>query len=135
MAFRALDAGRAPQVFGGDYPTRDGSCIRDYIHVVDLAEAHVAAAARLERAEQPIGAVYNVGTGTGASVREVLDTVREVTGRPFVPEVVARRPGDAPEVVAQVTAIQRDLGWRAEHDLAAMVRSAWESWCVACQPH
>jgi UDP-glucose 4-epimerase len=131
MTFRALDEGRAPQVFGDDYPTRDGSCIRDYIHVVDLAEAHVAAAARLERSERPIGAVYNVGTGTGASVREVLATVGEVTGHPFVPDVVGRRPGDAPAVVARVTAIGRALGWRAERDLAAMVHSAWESWCSA----
>jgi UDP-glucose 4-epimerase len=135
MTFRALDEGRAPQVFGDDYPTRDGTCIRDYIHVVDLAEAHVAAVARLERSQRPTRAVYNVGTGTGASVHEVLATVGAVTGRPFVPDVVARRAGDPPAVVARVTAIQRALGWRAERDLAAMVHSAWESWCFARQPH
>jgi UDP-glucose 4-epimerase len=134
MAFRALDEGRAPQVFGDDYPTPDGTCIRDYIHVVDLAEAHVAAAARLERSQRSTGAVYNVGTGTGASVQEVLATVRAATGRPFVPDVVARRAGDPPAVVARVTAIERALGWRAERDLAAMVHSAWESWCFARQP-
>jgi UDP-glucose 4-epimerase len=135
MTFRALDEGRPPQVFGDDYPTRDGTCIRDYIHVLDLAEAHVAAAARLEGSQRPTGAVYNVGTGAGASVQEVLATVGAVTGRPFVPEVVGRRAGDPPAVVARVTAIQRALGWRAERDLAAMVESAWESWCRGRQQH
>lgn len=134
MTFRALDQGRRPQVFGSDYPTRDGTCIRDYIHVADLAEAHVAAAAQLEQPTDvpnpPVNTIYNVGTGVGASVKEVLDVVRETTGRSFDPDVVARRAGDPAAVVARATAIETALGWRARRDLADMIGTAWEAWQV-----
>ncbi|MGH3915674.1 MAG: UDP-glucose 4-epimerase GalE, partial [Pseudonocardiaceae bacterium] len=128
MTFRALDQGRRPQIFGNDYATPDGSCIRDYVHVADVADAHVAAAARLEHPGAEVNAVYNVGRGVGVSVKEVLDAVRKITERAFEPEVVHRRPGDPPAVVAQATAIDRALGWRAQRDLPDMIRSSWASW-------
>jgi UDP-glucose 4-epimerase len=126
MVFRALRDGARPQVFGDDYPTPDGSCVRDYIHVADLAEAHVMAAARLAggmaRAD-----VFNVGTGEGASVFEVMDAIRQVTGEAFAVDVVRRRAGDPARIVASPELIGRELGWRARHDLEAMVASAWEA--------
>ena len=126
MTFRALTAGRNPQLFGDDYDTRDGSCIRDYIHVVDLAEAHAAAAARLD--EAPIGEVFNVGRGEGVTVTEVFATVREVTGIDFTVDVVGRRAGDPAAYFADATKIGKELGWTARLDLADMVRSAWDAW-------
>lgn len=126
MVFRALDEGRSPQVFGDDYHTPDGSCVRDYIDVSDLAEAHVAAARALSH--DYAAATYNVGRGEGASVLEVIDVVREVTGRPLTPEVTPRRPGDPPRLVADAGAIERQLGWTATRDLRDMVASAWAAW-------
>jgi UDP-glucose 4-epimerase len=126
LVFRALDAGARPQVFGGDYPTPDGTCIRDYIHVSDLATAHVAAVEHVERYD--VGRLYNVGRGEGVSVLEVLDTVRAVTGIDFEHEVVGRRPGDPPRIVARADRIRAELGWCATHDLTDMVASAWEAW-------
>ena len=126
MTFQALTEGRNPQLFGDDYDTRDGSCIRDYIHVVDLAEAHAAAAARLD--EAPIGEVFNVGRGEGVTVTEVFAAVREVTGIDFTVDVVGRRAGDPAAYFADATKIGKELGWTARLDLADMVRSAWEAW-------
>jgi UDP-glucose 4-epimerase len=126
LVFRALTSGARPQVFGDDYPTRDGSCIRDYIHVTDLADTHVVAAARLESG--PCRAVYNVGRGEGVTVKEVMAAVAEVTGRPVDYEVAGRRPGDPARIVGRVDRIRDDLGWVARHDLHDMVRSAWEAW-------
>ena len=126
MVFRALDEGRAPQIFGDDYPTPDGSCIRDYVHVADLADAHVAAAARLDGG--PAAAVYNVGTGSGSSVKEVLATVRKVTGIDVEPFVAPRRAGDPARLVAAAAAIEKDLGWTASRDLTDIVTSAWRAW-------
>jgi len=126
MTFQALTEGRNPQLFGDDYDTRDGSCIRDYIHVVDLAEAHAAAAARLD--EGPIGEVFNVGRGEGVTVSEVFATVREVTGIDFTVDVVGRRAGDPAAYFADATKIGKELDWTARLDLTDMVRSAWEAW-------
>jgi UDP-glucose 4-epimerase len=126
MTFQALTEGRNPQLFGDDYDTRDGSCIRDYIHVVDLAEAHAAAAARLD--EAPIGEVFNVGRGEGVTVSEVFATVREVTGIDFTVDVVGRRAGDPAAYFADATKIGKVLDWTARLDLTDMVRSAWEAW-------
>jgi UDP-glucose 4-epimerase len=126
MTFQALTEGRNPQLFGDDYDTRDGSCIRDYIHVVDLAEAHAAAAARLDAA--PIGEVFNVGRGEGVTVSEVFATVREVTGIDFTVDVVGRRAGDPAAYFADATKIGKELDWTARLDLTDMVRSAWEAW-------
>lgn len=126
MVFGRLSQGEQPQIFGDDYPTPDGTCVRDYIHVVDLADAHVAAAAALEERDLPD--VLNVSTGEGASVREVVDTIAEVTGIAVDAEVVDRRPGDPPRIVGSPQLMVDTLGWRAERDLRSMVSSAWEAW-------
>jgi UDP-glucose 4-epimerase len=126
MAFEAVTSGRRPQVFGADYPTPDGTCIRDFIHVVDLAEAHVAAVEALLAGTRE--ATYNVGRGQGASVRQVLGVVEQVTGLAVVPEVVGRRPGDPVRVVADPARIELELGWRAERGLREMIESAWAGW-------
>lgn len=130
LVFRALSTGGTPQIFGDDYPTPDGTCIRDYIDVADLAEAHVAAVLHLDaRVERPAEQlVFNVGTERGTSVREVMDTVREVTGIAFTPAVVARRAGDPARVVATADRIAAGLGWRAKRDLHDMVAGAWAAW-------
>jgi UDP-glucose 4-epimerase len=126
MVFRALSQGANPQVFGDDYPTRDGSCIRDYIHVTDLANAHLAAVRALE--EGSAAAVFNVGRGEGVSVKEVIEAVRAVTGLDFEVDVVARRPGDPAQLVASADRIGAELGWTASRGLDDMVRSAWDAW-------
>ena len=115
-------------MFGTDYPTPDGSCVRDYIHVGDLADAHVLAAARLEEGARPAPA-YNIGTGAGASVLEVLAAVGRVLGVDLEPELgaaPARRPG--PHRRRPAPLATADLGWTASHDLDDMVRAAWAAW-------
>jgi UDP-glucose-4-epimerase GalE len=117
--------GRRPhvQIFGTDYPTPDGTCIRDYIHVEDLAEAHLLA---LERLQPGQGLRYNVGTGRGYSVREVIRTAEEVTGKPVPVKEGPRRPGDPPELVAAAEKIRRDLGWRPRYtELRPIIETAW----------
>jgi UDP-glucose 4-epimerase len=126
LVLRALAAGEAPLVHGGDYPTPDGSCVRDYVHVVDIAEAHVAAVEALE-AGRPIADVYNLGVGEGSSVLAILDAFRRALGRDFPHVVGPRRPGDPARIVASAEAASRDLGWRARLDLDAMVASALEA--------
>jgi UDP-glucose 4-epimerase len=136
LTLQALSRGARPQVYGNHHATSDGTCIRDYIHVADLADAHLAAIQQLERSlergthAEPgrLGEIYNVGCGRGASVLEVLRTVQHVTGirRPY--EVVAARPVDPPDVVADPSRIEAELGWSAKHDLESMVRTAWEAW-------
>lgn len=128
MALRALTRGERPQVFGADYPTPDGSCLRDYIHVADLADAHAAAAAAAAGAPDGAYAVYNVGRGVGSSVFEVMDEVSRAVGREVDAQVVDRRPGDPPRLVASADAIRAGLGWSATRDLAGMVGSAWSAW-------
>ena len=112
----------AIRIFGRDYPTPDGTCIRDYIHVLDLADAHIAA---LEAPPEKSGG-YNVGTGRGSSVREVVETVVRVTGREAPTVEAPRRPGDAAALVADPRKAERELGWRARLNLDDAVRSAWE---------
>jgi UDP-glucose 4-epimerase len=126
LVFREVVAGRPAVVSGSDYPTRDGTGVRDYVHVSDVADAHAAAARRLVRGSA--AEVYNVGTGRGHSVLEVLNAVRSVTGMPVAVTSAPRRPGDPPEVVAAVDKIDRELGWRARNDLADMVHDTWQSW-------
>jgi UDP-glucose 4-epimerase len=111
-------------VFGDDYDTPDGTCIRDYVHVEDIASAHLAAVERL-LAAPGTALTLNVGRGEGVSVLEVLRVVAEVTGSDPAPVVTARRPGDAARVVASAEAVRRELGWSAAHDLRSMVESAW----------
>ena len=111
------------EVYGTDYPTPDGTCVRDYIHVDDLAQAHLLA---LEQMEPGRFAFYNVGIGTGSSVREVISTVEKVTGRSILVKEGPRRPGDPPTLVAKADKIRRELGWRPEYtELEAIVSSAW----------
>jgi len=126
LVFQALDRGQRPQVFGADYPTPDGTGVRDYIHVSDVADAHLAAARGLQ-AGAP-SATYNIGRGEGFSVLEVLRTISEVTGLPVDHEVVARRAGDPARVVAAVDQIRDGLGFTAVHNLRSMVESAWAGW-------
>jgi UDP-glucose 4-epimerase len=133
LVFTALIEGRTPRVNGDDYPTSDGTNVRDYIHVADLALAHVAAARRLA-AGQPVEPAYNLGSGTGSSVGEIMRTVAEVTGMPFTPEIAPRRPGDPARIVAAGELAARDLDWAMRHDLTAMVASQWDATRRALQP-
>jgi UDP-glucose 4-epimerase len=130
LAFQALTAGEAPRIFGADYPTPDGTCIRDYIHVADVARAHVAALRSLTSGADAAASyrVLNIGRGEGSSVRQVLATVADVTRTDFEPVVGARRPGDPARIVASVERIRTELGWTASLDLRDMVASAWEAW-------
>lgn len=121
---RAVEGGPEVVVHGSDFPTPDGTALRDYIHAADLAEAHVAAVRRLEQ-DRPTAEVYNVGTGQGFSVLDVLGAAQKVTGR-RVPYVLGpRRAGDPAEVVASVDKIRRELGWQSRYNLVDAVGSAW----------
>ncbi len=127
LVLKALTEGRTPMVFGTDYPTPDGSCVRDYVHVDDLALAHVAAADALENGTT-LEPVYNLGSGDGLSVLQIMDAVRRVTGIEFTPEVRERRPGDPARIVATGKLAARDLGWTMRHSVDDMVASAWVAW-------
>ncbi|HEX7345888.1 MAG TPA: UDP-glucose 4-epimerase GalE [Candidatus Limnocylindrales bacterium] len=120
-------AGRQPlvKIFGTDHPTPDGTAIRDYIHVLDLAEAHRCALETIDHDD--VSLTVNVGTGVGASVREVLDAARRITGREIPAEEAPRRAGDPPAIWADTTLAGERLGWRATRSLDDIVRSAW-SW-------
>jgi UDP-glucose 4-epimerase len=111
-------------VYGGDYPTRDGTCVRDYIHVVDLAQGHLAALEALDRHGDACRA-FNLGTGTGTTVLEMVAAASEAVGRTLPHEVVARRPGDAVEVFADPSRAQAELGWKAVRPVAEMCRDHW----------
>jgi len=124
LLFRAIATGDPIQIFGDDYATPDGTCIRDYIHVSDLATAHLAALDHL-MAGGPSGA-FNVGTGKGQSVKEVLRAVEEVTGKRVPHKVAPRREGDPPELVADATRLRKTLGWEPKHsEIHEIVRDAW----------
>ena len=126
LVLEALGAGRTPRINGVDYDTPDGTCVRDYIHVADLALAHVAAATTLADGGT-LEPVYNLGSGDGVSVREIMTAMAEVTGIAFEPEIGPRRPGDPDRIVASGELAARDLGWRMRHTLTEMVASAWEA--------
>ncbi|MGW1987613.1 UDP-glucose 4-epimerase GalE [Streptomyces collinus] len=128
MVFDRLTRGEAPRIFGDDYPTPDGTCVRDYIHVADLAEAHLAAARRLDAGDVTGDLTLNIGRGEGVSVRELIAVIGEVTGDRRPPLVEARRPGDAPRAVASAERAAEALGWRARRGVREMVASAWEGW-------
>jgi UDP-glucose 4-epimerase len=120
----ALGRRKSIKVFGEDYPTRDGTCIRDYIHVQDLADAHLLALAALKTKDRLI---YNIGNGQGFTVREVIDSVRRVTGKKIAVEACARRAGDPAVLVAGSEKIKQELGWRPKFaELDTIVASAWE---------
>ena len=115
---------REVSIYGSDYPTADGTCVRDYVHVTDLAAAHVLALRRQAQAEG--AAAFNLGTGVGASVRQVIDAARTVTGRPIATKVLPRRPGDPAVLVADPSLARRDLGWHPNvADLHQQIASAW----------
>jgi len=121
VALGQLDA---INVNGNDYPTPDGTCIRDYIHIADLVSAHLLALDALGEKDK---LTYNIGSGNGYSVREVIDTAREVTGHPIPAKEFPRRPGDPARLVASSEKIRRELGWKPEHDdLKKIISSAWE---------
>ncbi len=118
--------GKAPsvKVFGTDYPTPDGTCIRDYIHVVDLATAHVRALEYLEQFNQ--SNQFNLGTGQGSSVRQVIDTTKRISGQDFAVEEIARRPGDPVAIWADSSKAERELNWKAQYDLETIIKTAYE---------
>ena len=127
MVLDRLERGRRPTIFGDDYPTPDGTCVRDYIHVQDLAQAHLSALDHLDTDERG-ASVFNVGTGTGASVKDVIDEIGRASGLDVTPDIAERRAGDPPRLVAAADRIEQVLGWRAQHGLPEIVRSAWEAW-------
>jgi UDP-glucose 4-epimerase len=129
MVFERIARGDHPIIFGDDYPTADGTCVRDYVHVQDLAEAHL-------RALEHLGVVtdghqvFNVGSGVGNSVREVIDMVAEVSGFDLDARVEPRRAGDPASVVAKVDHIASTLGWSSRFSLRDIIASAWDAWVV-----
>ena len=126
MVFAGLENNRLPVIFGDDYDTPDGTCIRDYIHVADLAAAHVGAAQRMDRGES-IEPAYNLGSGTGTSVAEMMSAISRVTGIEFAAEIGPRRAGDPARVVASGELASRDIGWAMTQSLEDMIRSAFEA--------
>ncbi|MET9223692.1 UDP-glucose 4-epimerase GalE [Streptomyces sp. NPDC088197] len=134
LVFQRISQGRRPLIFGTDYPTPDGTCVRDYVHVQDVAGAHLAAARRLTR-DPEASLVLNIGSGQGVSVAEMVDLIREVSGHTELePELAPRRAGDPARVVASAEAIGRELGWTAQYDVRAMVTSAWAAWQLQHPP-
>ena len=123
----ALERGEQPVVFGNDYNTPDGSCIRDYVHVQDLADAHIAAMNFIVNSDSGFTAI-NIGTGIGASVYEVLNMIQDVTGISVDPVIGHRREGDPPALVADVNLAKEILGWSSSLDLRDIVSSAWGAW-------
>jgi UDP-glucose 4-epimerase len=111
------------EIYGDDYPTRDGTCVRDYIHVVDLAQAHILALKALDKGS----CVYNLGNGLGFTVLEVIEVARDVTGHPIPAVFGPRRPGDPAVLVASSKKIKRELGWKPRYpDLRTIIESAWD---------
>ncbi len=128
MVLERLANGETPKIFGTDYPTPDGTCVRDYIHVKDLAAAHIAALDYLAGGQEMTEHVFNVGTGTGSSVREVVSKVIASTGLDREPEELDRRAGDPPQLIGDASRIGRVLGWKPEHDLDDIVSSSFPAW-------
>lgn len=133
LVLKALTEGRTPRINGDDYPTPDGTCVRDYLHVGDLADAHVAAATALV-ADVSLDAAYNCGSGEGMSVRQIMDSIARVTGIDFEAELHPRRAGDPARIVATGEAASRDLGWTMTYSVDEMMASAWRSWSTASSP-
>ena len=127
MLLDRLSDGRPVRIFGNDYPTPDGTCIRDYIHILDLAGAHIAALDHL-RSGPARHRTYNVGTGVGTSVRQVVDGLRGISGIDIEAAELPRRPGDPPAIVGDPALIREDLGWTADLGLDDLLQSAWDAW-------
>ncbi|RLK52449.1 UDP-glucose 4-epimerase GalE [Microbacterium telephonicum] len=126
IVFERLLAGETPQTNGDDYDTEDGTNVRDYVHVADIAAAHVVAAQRLAGGE-PIEPAYNLGSQNGLSVKQIMDAMARVTGIDFTPKIGPRRPGDPDRIVATGELAARDLDWRNRYTVDEMVRSGWEA--------
>lgn len=125
IVFQQIALGERPTIFGDDYATPDGTCVRDYVHVSDVAEAHLAVLDAL--GQDPGHEVFNIGTGRGTSVREMVDVISRTASSGLDPEVRGRRAGDPAAVVAVVDKIRNRIGWEAQHTLEEIVQSAWES--------
>jgi len=123
---RAIKAGHAPLIFGDDYDTEDGTCVRDYVHVQDLAHSHVAAARMLDF-NKPLAPVYNLGSGDGTSVREIVGSLLEAAGSDLEPVVRERRPGDPARIVATGELAADDIEWKMSHTIEEMASSAWSA--------
>lgn len=126
LVIEALLEGRTPRINGVDYPTEDGTCVRDYVHVGDLATSHVAAARALEAGHE-LRPAYNLGSGEGLSVRQIMDSMARVTGIDFTPVIGERRPGDPARIVADGKAAAADLDWKMSYSVDEMVASAWSA--------
>ncbi|WP_457100639.1 UDP-glucose 4-epimerase GalE [Microbacterium sp. P5_E9] len=126
LVFEALIEGRTPRINGDDYDTADGTNVRDYVHVADIAAAHVVAAQRLAGGD-PVESAYNLGSGDGLSVRQIMDAMARVTGVDFTPEIAARRAGDPDRIVATGELAARDLDWANRYSVDEMVRTGWEA--------
>lgn len=120
----ALGKRKSISIFGTDYPTKDGTCIRDYIHVTDLVDAHMLALKKLLSTNK--SNYYNLGNGNGYSVREIIEIAREITGHKIPAVKSERRAGDPAVLIADSTKIQKELGWKPKHDLKKIIKSAWE---------
>jgi UDP-glucose 4-epimerase len=121
--FAAFANGERPEIYGEDYPTPDETCIRDYIHVEDIAQAHLFALRATEKTQ--VDKVYNVGSGSGYSVREMMNQISKTIGVELNPKVVARRDGDAPRLIASTKKIEAELSWKPKASLQEMIDSAW----------
>ena len=121
--FLALKNGKRPEIYGSDYPTPDGTCIRDYIHVQDLAKAHVAALKKVESGFT--SAIYNVGSGKGYSVREMINQISQTLGKDIDPQESPARAGDSPKLIASIKKIENELGWKPIATLKEMIDSSW----------
>ena len=121
--FAALKSGKIPEIYGDDYTTRDGTCIRDYIHVVDLAEAHLMALEVLNY--RKVAMSLNVGSGTGYTVKEVMEQIKKSSRIDFIPNIRPRRAGDPETLIANIESIKKELGWHPRLGLAEMIESSW----------
>jgi UDP-glucose 4-epimerase len=126
MVLEALLDGKTPRINGSDYPTPDGTCVRDYVHVGDLATSHAAAAAALLAGKQ-LRPAYNLGSGDGLSVKQIMDAMATVTGIDFTPQLADRRAGDPARIVADGAAATADLNWQMRYSIEEMVASAWSA--------
>ena len=126
IVFEAISKKAKPKVYGSDYPTPDGSGIRDYVHVLDLAQAHIQALDYLDSNQREFR-TFNVGTGEGSSVFEVIKQIQQTTGIDFEYEVVARRAGDPARLIADASRIEKTMGWKAKNSLVEIIESAWKA--------
>jgi len=126
IVFEAIRNKTKPKVYGADYNTTDGSCVRDYVHVLDLAQAHIESLRYLEQNQREFN-TFNVGTGTGSTVLEVIRQIQKTTGIDFEYEVVARRAGDPARLISDASRIETTMGWKAKNSLVEIVESAWKA--------